>query len=254
MGKVMGKNKRPPVAPMDPKDIAEVTRQREAERQRKILEISPYARLEIPAGEKPDILAYLVGQPDVNIVLAPLPEEEVAQETEKTEDQKKSESLAELIRSRTRLLQITPYALLQNEDNNVAEALEMLKKDESFNDITAAKGEKDTYYYSAKTMTKQYATIAILVEEENHLRTVAHMVRYHCELYPSPTPISYFLNHPYYYSKPFMEQVMEALKNGPEYEDILEVTNANGNVYLYSTKSMSQRYAAALADRAEVES
>ena len=213
---------------------------------------SPYPRLEIPQGETPDIFAYLQSLPDVD--LPPGFHEENAEKDAnagKTGERIQTEALAEKIRKRTKALEVTAYAWLLREDSEAKRLLELFSLDEAYNDIVQIAGQKDTYYYSSATMTSQYATIAVLIEEKDHLLTVAQMVRYHAKTYPSPTAERYFLDPPYNFPKPQMEQLRRMFANHQLYADIKEVTTKNGKVYLYSSEHMTERYAQALADRAE---
>ena len=241
--------------PGNEKDDELATEEAQKQFEREELELSPYPRLDIPEGEKPDILSYLTSLPDVDVPpgFKTLDEDKKvkAPVIEKTEEQLKAEALAEKIRSRTKSLQVTAYALLLSENSEVPSILETLSKDEAYKDIVFYKGQKDKYYYSNSTMTPQYANIAVLVEEKDYLHTVAQMVRYHAKTYPSPTAEQYFVDPPYNYPKPHMERVRKMLKDDPAYKDIKEVTTNNGKIYLFSTEHMTEVYALSLAERAE---
>ena len=249
--------KNPPIAPRDPEDAAKKVKERIEERRRLRAAMSPYARLDIPEGEKPDLFEYLAQLPDIEGDIPPLPEDEKgdpeAPPEEKSEEQQKIEALADRIREHTRASQVIAYSVLFNEDNGVAELLDKLVADEAYSDIVSIKGQKDVYYYSDNTMTRQYADIAVLVEEQNYTYTVARMVRYHSEIHPAPTCTSYFTSQPYSYPKPLMKQVRDALKSDPEYADIQEFQTSKGNVHFFSTKFMSLKYARALAELSEEE-
>ena len=241
-----------PIAPRNQEEDNALREKREAERRELSAAISPYPRLDVPEGEKPELMEFLKELPEVTNL--PKPTNEVVTEEitpEKTEEQLKMEAIANKIRGNTRMSQITPLASLVVEEENASEILAKMAEDEAFSDIVNEKGQKDTYYYSNNRMTPQYANIAILVEEENHVYTVAKMTRYHCKLHPAPTPERYFLSHPYYYSKELMDQVREVLKNDSEYADIKEVNASNGKLYFYSTEHMTERYARGLSNEAE---
>ena len=76
---------------------------------------------------------------------------------------------------------------------------------ESCADIKSVKGAKDEYFYSDEVMANNDAMIAMLVLEKNIAQTVAHMVRFNCKTYPSPTPLYHFMRSPYNYTKPQLE-------------------------------------------------
>ena len=247
------KEKKPPIAPKGPDD-AEKVKERINERRRMRTAMSPYPRLDLPEGESPDLFEYLASLPDVEGDIPPLPEEEPeAPPEEKSEEQQKIEALAQLIREQTKASQVIAYSVLLSQGDGVAELFEKLTADQAYSDIVSIEGQKDVYYYSENTMTRQYADIAVLVEEQNYTYTVARMVRYHCEIHPAPTCTTYFTNAPYNYPKPLMTQVRDTLKKEPEYADIQEILSGQGNVYLFSTKFMTPRYARALIELTEEE-
>lgn len=213
---------------------------------------STYPRLDIPEGEKPELLDYLVSLPDVDVDLPPIPEAKNKPEPqmeEKTEEENKAEALASFIRNRTKAAQVCPFAMLYSENEDVGEVLENFSGDEAFNDIVYIKGDKDTYYYSNKTMTEYYANIAILVEEKNDSRTVAHSVREHSK-YPAPTPVQFFMKTPFFLSSSQLDQVRNIFKIDPNYEDIKEFKLDNGMEYFYSTLSLTHYAAFSLAEDA----
>ena len=99
-----------------------------------------------------------------------------------------------------------------------------------------------------ESMANNYAMIATLVLEKDIARTVAHMVRFNCKTYPSPTPLYHFMRSPYSYTKPQLEQALRVLKAGKDTQDIQTVVAFNDVLYMYSTDIMSERYAKALSD------
>lgn len=214
---------------------------------------SPYPTVEVPEGEKPDLLSYLDSLPDLGVPLAPIPKEEKPEEpaVEKTSEQIKAEALAQRIRERTKASQVTSYSLLRGEDDGVDAVFGDLFRDNAYDDIVHTVGQKDTYYYSSKTMTANYATIAVLVEEKDIAHTVAHMVRFNCVTYPAPTPKSYFMHHPYNFTSPQLERVRDNFKRDEKYADLSDVVTKNGQLYFFSTDKMSRDYALSLAERAE---
>jgi len=214
-------------------------------------ELPPLSRLNIPEGEKPDLFEYLVSQPESEVEFPPFTAEEKEKPApvpeEKVEDaSQQPEALAEFIRTRAKAAQITPFAMMLSNNKTVAEVLEKLSKDETFRDIVQIKGEKDSYYYSNKNMTEYFANIAVLVEEKNFTRTLAEMVRRHSKDL-ALTPIRHFLNYPYFYSKPQLDQISKDAKANPEYEDINDL-EIDGLVYFYSTQFIPHGVATSLAE------
>lgn len=193
---------------------------------------------------KMDLLDYLDSIPDEEN-----PEElEVQEETEpKTE----WELLAEFIRIRSGAANLTSKSSLVKEDQDLESLLLSLSEDEKFHDIKSIKGSKDLYYYSEQFMSDNYAMIAVLVDEKDIAKTIAKMVRWNSKTYPCPTPLYYFKNSPYLLSDPQIERALYKIKNSEEYKDICELQTGNDVRYLYSTETMSEKYARALAEDVE---
>ena len=212
--------------------------------------ISQGPRLDIPEGEQPDLLDYLASLPDVEE--DPSMEEEKAEEpgsTEddgKTEEEKRIEVLAALIRSRSGAAQITPLALLCSEDEGFVEVLENLSKDEAYKDIVCIKGAEDSYYYSNKIMSDSFANIAVLVNEKNDVRTLAHSVRERSS-YPALTYAEFFHGYPFNFSADQMEQIRETIKTDPAYEDI-QVFKYQNAEFFYSLRFIKHEIALCYAD------
>ena len=215
----------------------------------------PDSRLDIPEGEKPDLLEYLAGLPDVEgedaAMDSPLSNEENAkQEVSEIQAEEKleitPELLAELIRSRAKAALITPLSLLQNEKPDVLEMLNTLSADEAYKDIICIKGDKDSYYYSNNIMSNSFANIAVLVEEKDDARTLAHSVRER-SAYPALTYARFFMGYPFNFSAERMEQVKAVLKSNNAYEDIQTVSYANVE-FFYSTQSIKPEIASYLAE------
>lgn len=170
---------------------------------------------------------------------------------EAKEDKPRFQLLADFIRERSRGAQLTSKASLEQEEENLKKLLDLLKNDETCTDIKSIKGSKDTYFYSAEFMTRNYAMIAVLVEEKDVIKTIAKMVRWNCKVYPCATPLYYFKNSPYFLTDKQIEFALNKMKRMEEYSDICEVVTGNNVRYLYSSKIMSKKYAKALAEDAE---
>ena len=202
------------------------------------------------AGEaKKDIFTYMQELPDVADPFPPSPPEEApAPEPEKT----RAQLLADFIRERCRSALITPKAMIAEGEEDPDALIAEMTADESCSDIRSVAGQKDVYYYSDEYMANNYAKIAMLTMEQDDARTVAEMVRFNCKAFPTPTPVYYFANQPFFLDRERMKAVIAQMKTDPAYQDIREcVAEINGEPYLYSIDLMSERYAKALANGAE---
>lgn len=201
-------------------------------------------------GKTVDLFDYMDSLPDVE---DPFPPSEPEPEPEPQPERKPGELLADYIRSRSTVAQLTPRKALEAEEPQLEEMLAEIHSLESCADIKSVQGSKDEYFYSDEIMANNYAMIAMLVLEKNLARTVAHMVRFNCKTYPSPTPLYHFMRSPYNYTKTQLEQALRVLKADKDTQDIRTVESFNGVLYMYSTDIMSERYAKALADGNETE-
>lgn len=203
--------------------------------------------------EKVDLFDYMDSLPEVNDPFPPsenpmIPDPNVPQEQP---ERKPAEMLAEYIRSRSAAAQLTPKKPLAEEEPQLEEMLTEMHAEASCQDIVSVQGNKDEYFYSNENMANNYAMIAMLVLEKDLPRTIAHMVRFNCKTYPSPTPLYYFMRSPYNCTKTQLDQALRMIQKDPETADIQTVTAFNGILYMYSDKIMSQKYAKALADDGE---
>lgn len=201
-------------------------------------------------GRTVDLFDYMDSLPEVK---DPFPPSEPEPEPEPQPERKPGEVLAEYIRQRSGAAHLTPRKALEAEEPQLEEMLEEMRSLESCADIKSVAGAKDEYFYSDEVMANNYAMIAMLVLEKNIARTVAHMVRFNCKTYPSPTPLYHFMRSPYNYTKPQLEQALRVLKADKDTQDIKTVVAFNDVLYMYSTDIMSERYAKALADGNETE-
>ncbi|MBQ8620285.1 MAG: hypothetical protein IJ418_22635 [Clostridia bacterium] len=200
-----------------------------------------------------DVFEYMESLPEVEDPFTPSEEpmiEDPNAEPDYTE-MKPCEILANYIRERTKAVQLTPKKPLAEEEPQLDELLAEMKELESCADIRSVKGNKDEYFYSSDIMANNYAMIAMLVLEKDIARTVAHMVRFNCKTYPSPTPLYYFMRSPYNYTKPQLDQAWRVIQRTEDMKDIKIVDSFNGVSYLYSEDVMSFKYARALADNGE---
>lgn len=196
--------------------------------------------------EKIDLLDYLDTLPEEENLESMEEIEEIYEEA-KTEWQ----LLAEFIRLRSGAANLTSKTSLEKEGQDLEEILSALKDDETCADIKMIKGDKDIYYYSEELMSDNYAMIELLVHEKDVAKTIAKMVRWNSKTYPCPTPIYYFNNSPYLLTDAQIERALSKVKNTEEYKDICELKTGNDVRYLYSTETMSEKYARALAEDVE---
>lgn len=207
--------------------------------------------------EKMDLFDYMDSLPEVEDPFAPsedpmVPDPEVEAEKEQQE-RKPAELLAQYIRHRSMAAQLTPKKPLAEEEPQLEEMLTEMRAMESCQDIVSVTGKKDEYFYSNEVMANNYAMIAMLVLEKDLATTVAHMVRFNCKTYPSPTPLYYFMRSPYNYTKPQLEQALRVIKSREDTQDIKTVESFNGVLYMYAEGIMSRKYAKALADDGEAD-
>lgn len=200
-----------------------------------------------------DVFEYMDSLPDVDDPFTPS-EEPIIEDPNAEPDYselKPCEVLANYIRERTKAIQLTPKKPLAEEEPQLEELLAEMKTLESCADIKSVKGNKDEYFYSNDIMANNYAMIAMLVLEKDIARTVAHMVRFNCKTYPSPTPLYYFMRSPYNYTKPQLDQAWRVIQRTEDMKDIKTVDSFNGVTYMYSEDIMSLKYARALANNGE---
>ena len=163
-------------------------------------------------------------------------------------EQNKEEALADAIRDQARDAQIIPFTVLLSEDENAAELLEKISKDEAFNDIVRVKGDKDTYYYSNKVMSEVFATIMVFLSEGKHAHAMALTVRDRSK-HKNPTPVRLYTEFPFFLAVAQIEQVEEIFKTDPEYADMKAFTASDGMDFFCSTLHMTPDDALALVEK-----
>ncbi|MDO5376894.1 MAG: hypothetical protein Q4G52_01045 [Clostridia bacterium] len=209
------------------------------------------------SAEKVDLFDYMDSLPEVEDPFTPsedpmVPDPEAEAEKEQQE-RKPAELLAQYIRHRSMAAQLTPKKPLAEEEPQLEEMLAEMRAMESCQDIASVTGKKDEYFYSNEVMANNYAMIAMLVLEKDLATTVAHMVRFNCKTYPSPTPLYYFMRSPYDYTKPQLDQALRVIQSREDTQDIKTVESFNGVLYMYAEGIMSRKYAKALADDGEAD-
>ena len=218
-----------------------------ADDESKTLTPKEVAEIAAAEGTRTDLFDYLDTLPDVE---DPFPKMEEEPEPEQ-EELPEAQLLADFIRERAKAALLTSLTYLRQEIETIDELIPQMEADEACQSIRKIVGQKDTYYYDSDVMTDNYAMIAALIEDKDMTRTVAEMVRWNGKTYPSPTPVAYFMRHPYNLTMPQMQVALSNLEHHPEYADIKTFVSEKGNTFLYSEPIMSMRYAKALADRAE---
>ena len=197
------------------------------------------------AAEKPQLLDFLAGEPEVeNDPFADQPTKTAPELPELTPAQE----LAGYIRARSAAALITPHALLLEEVENADELLAQMPADPQCTDIVTRAGAKDTYYYSNANMSDNYAMIAQLIEDKDLCVMFAEMVRFNARIYPSATPLKYFQRSPYGLAPEEIEQTWKTMQGRPEFADIEELTNNQNERFLFSTQHLTRRYAKAISD------
>lgn len=196
--------------------------------------------------EKPDLLDYLSSLPDVEDEFADIVEPEDQNEAE-NEEMTEAMKLADYIRLRSAAGNLTKYASLKKEIEEVDQILMEIENDKACEDIVYKEGQKDKYYYSKLNMSDNYAMISSLVEDKDLVTTIVNMVRFNSKTYPAPTPVTYFERHPYYATRPQIERAYTVLSGIEENSDIERFTNNKNVDFLFSTKFMTPKYAKALA-------
>ncbi|MFT4105820.1 MAG: hypothetical protein QM657_08665 [Lacrimispora sp.] len=197
--------------------------------------------------DKPDLLEYLTSLPEAEDEFAEFAESNDQEPEEEGEEMTEAGRLADYIRIRSGAGSLTGYSSLKEEIEEADRLLEEIREDENCKDIACKEGKKDRYYYSQQNMSDNYAMIAALVEDKDLAATMVHMVRFNSKTYPAPTPLSYFERHPYYATKPQIERAYQVLSGREENGDIQRFTNNRNSDFLFSTQSLSPKYAKALA-------
>lgn len=193
-----------------------------------------------------DLLDFMESLPDADD--SEFGDVEMSEEMNEVPELTKAQHLAEYIRLRTKGIQLTSESQLNAEVEHFAQRRKEWELDESCQDIVYAKGNQDIYFYSKEHMSDNYAMIAALVEEKDLARTIAEMVRFNCRTYPVPTPYTYFERTPYSSSRAQIDRAAAVLESKEDCQDIKTITNNLGELFLFSTDHMSERYAKALAN------
>ena len=203
-------------------------------------------------GKTVDLFDYMDSLPEVTDPFPASEDPMVVPEEEKPQPElKPGEVLAGYIREMSKSARLVSRSAMEAEEEDFPAMLEEMLALESCADIRVVKGAKDEFYYSEEAMTGNYAMIAALIDEQDLVATIAHMVRWNCKTYPAPTPLYYFMRHPYNYTKEQLEAALAQIQARPDMKDIKTHVTWNKVLYLYSEDIMSFKYARALAEDAE---
>ena len=84
------------------------------------------------------------------------------------------------------------------ETDDIDPVISKLLEDSRYQDIlSVAAPSGAAYVFSEQHMTKNYAIVLTQVEEDDPAATIAHVVRDESRIYPRPTHIHMFLEHPF---------------------------------------------------------
>lgn len=120
--------------------------------------------------------------------------------------------------------------------------------------LACIRGKKDSYYYDATIMTRQFASLDALIEDKDILATIASVTRSDCELYPRPTEFSKMTGYPFRYTLDEVEGAAARMALDERYADIGVVQASNGEKAFYSDRFIKKGYAQSLLEYSEVES
>jgi hypothetical protein len=107
-----------------------------------------------------------------------------------------------------------------------------------------------TLYHAPALLSVTYASI--LDRKNSPVLLIAEEIRRNSAEYPRPLPLEIFEESPFDLTPGQIEESLKAMAANPEFEDITFTTTSTGAVYLFSTRHLDRRYAAFLAERADV--
>ena len=134
----------------------------------------------------------------------------------------------------------------------IEDVIDTLAAVESYKDIKELQGKKARYFYSDSEMTNSYAKLLFGLEEKDILKTVVETIRNDSKRFPKTTNPKVFLTHPFYFQKEELKDILKQLENREEYKDIKETKASNGVICFYSDEYLTEDYAKALTEWAEV--
>jgi hypothetical protein len=171
-------------------------------------------------------------------------------------DKEKTKIIAVYIRDSSAIGKLVSYDMLCKEPlkleaKEIKDAKEEFLKNEEFNDIVELEGKDHKYLYSSRSMTKNYADMVFMLEENDLIKLMSETVRHESKTYPRPTELSFFYGQPFNFNEQQLKEIMSQLSQNEEYSDIRQFKAYNGTDYLYSIKHLTQDYAIALTEWAQ---
>lgn len=115
-------------------------------------------------------------------------------------------------------------------------------------DIALIRDHGQTYLYSERHMTRQYAEAAARAECEDIRHIIAETVRADSATYPRPTSVESFTEPPFRVSPASLNAAVDGISDDPRYADIQAVLASDGSRFLFSSHHMDPLYAASLAE------
>lgn len=126
------------------------------------------------------------------------------------------------------------------ETDDVEPVIAKLQEDSRYQDIqSVAAPSGAAYLFSEQHMTKNYAIVLTQVEEDDPAATIAHVVRDESRIYPRPTHIYMFLEHPFNMDRDKIGTYVAHLLEQEEYNDIKRIQASTGAIYLHSDELAS---------------
>jgi hypothetical protein len=172
-------------------------------------------------------------------------------------DQEKIKAIIDFIRDNSAKGKFTKDVDLLSEplgltDSNISELIDGIRSSTEYTDIVELRGKQQRYLYSKNEMVDNYAKMVFRIEENDLLKLVVETVRYDSEVYPKPTSINIFIDHPFNFSKDVLDDIYKQIRENQEYNDIKQTIASNGSIYLYSDKHLTDGHAEALAEWIEI--
>jgi ribosome-interacting GTPase 1 len=138
------------------------------------------------------------------------------------------------------------------EESNINEYISSIKSSTEYLDIVELNGKQQKYIYSNKEMTENYAKMIFRIEENDLLNLIVETIRRDSKIYPKPTPMHIFTNHPFNFSDNMLNSMFKQIVEEEDYKDIEKTVASNGAVYLFSNKHLTRDHAEALTEWIEV--
>ena len=107
-----------------------------------------------------------------------------------------------------------------------------------------------TLYHAPALLSCTYASI--LDRRDSPVILIAEEIRRNSLEYPRPLPLEIFEESPFDLTPDRIEDSLKIMAASPEFQDITFTTTSTGAVYLFSSRYLERRYAAFLAERADV--